>query len=1034
MASKENRFSKTEGGAMLTPNDSAQPSFDNQRIRAVNQQNFYPHSNMEEPNQEQAEPDSSENGENPERELIKKGAETALKSAGVPSGIAKGAVKKAEESGALDQVEGTIKKYKTAKTLKLILPAVGAIISSLMPIILIVIILIVVILNILGPIMALIDFLNNLFTAHLYPKYEDYLPNSCYLIASVDSDFAKNASTLVAEGKISDKGYYRTYYALDNDYIDGIIRNNIDNLATIKAAAISPLMERMQFPDGKFNDVNGFFENVSNNWFDVFVYAGLVKDDEANGKVTYFEVAGFDNESAIENDWFKYFVEPPDGSIDYYNNIFNGSRFNNWKDLIKFSENGSDTDIGRNDSIRISLNVAILINEEGYYFDKETYIEFLKYYVDQNIENEEREDFVNSDQEYIYKNFKTQIEELKENGSTDDEAKNTIINNIMSVFDYYHSLYVKEYSSSKIFEEYTFGGPYTNNIVYGDGIKQYLSNQNMSYCQTGMHDYWLFLDPEISAGSGDETTVVDELASIYGNNSCSILEEYNPLTHEYVVSQGAESNEIHSVSDGEVIYVNYDGVNLYDNYDYKTDKCLCNGVMCNNYDGSEIKIKFTYDDIEYIAIYSNLADIKVSVGDIVKKGDVIALEGDTGCTSSKKLTFKLISENGISYNPNELVQRCSTSDSTASVCDFKKIMVNLIGCNNEIRTLSFYDYVKEEVYRNFKLGINNKEFIKAGIVLTATKILHDNNYKIGMTEINIKSCGYSDITINEENSLILDEQIKETVGQVLMYSDKFANIKYSNTCNRTEKDVNANSIYNELCSNEALKLTNKTYEEILKIYYPNFYLVKNYCFDYARKINYYNLNNDKSYLDQNSYSQTKIEKINTNLKNKIEFVNYGTRAGVLEAARFLTLGLEYKIPYKNGGKYYNIGFNKNWYIDGLDSSGFVSWALLNGGAKITNDMTAKEIVSNNTVGSLKITADLYKYYDKIQVGDFAYNDSKIGIIIGKNDGILYVAEANSKDGLIVTEIKSYGESDSNYTHIYFADDYYDGVGKITNMW
>ena len=170
------------------------------------------------------------------------------------------------------------------------------------------------------------------------------------------------------------------------------------------------------------------------------------------------------------------------------------------------------------------------------------------------------------------------------------------------------------------------------------------------------------------------------------------------------------------------------------------------------------------------------------------------------------------------------------------------------------------------------------------------------------------------------------------------------------------------------------------------------------------------------------------------MKEKINSVKYGTRAGVVEAARFLALGLKYKIPYKNGGKYFELGLNPNWYDDGLDSSGFLSWALKNGGAKVNKIMTSKEIISNNVVGSLRITTDLYKYYDKIQVGDFAYNESKIGIIIGKNDGILYVAEANSDIGLIITKITSYGESDSKYMRIYFADDYYNGVGNVTSMW
>ena len=597
-------------------------------------------------------------------------------------------------------------------------------------------------------------------------------------------------------------------------------------------------------------------------------------------------------------------------------------------------------------------------------------------------------------------------------------------NNEFNFETYKKYLISSKYISTKYSNE--LGADNENSDLIDEIISGIESDYNKFY-----PEFERALRDSYNSGSGDELTVVDTLYSIYGNSKCAILEEYNPITHEYVVSRGTESNEIHSVSDGEVVYVNDKGINLYDHYDYKSDKCLCNGIVCDNYDGSEIKIKFTYDDIEYMAIYSNLSEIKVKEGDTVSKGDVIALEGNTGCTSIKKLTFKLISENGVSYNSNELLQRCSTSSLTASACNFQNININLDTCDNKNEYISFYDYVKKETYRNFKSGINNPELLKVGVILTTTKILRENNYKIGMTNFNIKSCNYNNINISESDSLILDKIINEMFGQVLIYNNSFANIKYSNTCTRTDKDVNANSVYNELCINEALKFKDKTYEEILKIYFPNYSLSKNYCFDYASKINNYSLNNNKPYL--NSFGN-KIEKLNTNLKSRIELAGYGTRAGVVEAARFLTLGLDNKIPYKNGGKFFELGLNEDWNSDGLDSSGFVSWALLNGGANINKTMTIKELINTNTTGNLKITADLYKYYDKIQVGDFAYRDSKIGIIIGKDNGILYVAESNLEEGLIVTQITSYGNSSSNYSHIYFTDDYYNSVGNISSMW
>lgn len=252
-------------------------------------------------------------------------------------------------------------------------------------------------------------------------------------------------------------------------------------------------------------------------------------------------------------------------------------------------------------------------------------------------------------------------------------------------------------------------------------------------------------------------------------------------------------------------------------------------------------------------------------------------------------------------------------------------------------------------------------------------------------------------------------------------------------CNRDDSTANSNSVYNILCVNKAIDLANrgKSYKEILSIYYPNYTLVDNYCLDYASSINKYSLNNNKAYFssldDKDKYDQELEEIVNN--------VGKGTRAASVEVARYLLLGFDQKIKYKNGGKYFNIGFNDNWAFDGFDSCGFISWVLLNGGANIDKSMSISELIkSNNISGNLKIDSSLYKYFDQIQVGDFVYKDGQMGIIIGKNDGKLYVASTDLSNGLIVSTITSYGESTANFTDIYFADNYYSGTGKITSMW
>ncbi len=985
MASKDNKFSQTGGGAMLTPNNEAQPSFDNRELHRQEMQRPTPTQDQEQ-NQEQGndseEPgnDGSDLDENKEekepleKKVAKEGAKKALEAAGVPPGAANDIVKKADENGTLDKIVSTVKRRK--------LSIIASIVSALTPIIFWFVCFVGSIMLVLAGVAIIADkfsfiislltfdtealgnYLNEIGTDVLSGKaiYQVYmtvaLPNYGYVDKQTEG-MSGDEETRTRNAEIEKVSQMIGAIMAPASYYDS-------NDSTTKKLTDIDLSDITKIPD----EINEFFSQgqpyrIVAEDACMLAYAGLV---DSTGK-SYFE---------------KY-------STDYAT-AWNEVKNNECKDT-----QGLSSKIGVDTIIRSIIS---------------------------GVGSKPIGEIVGDALKDIYGNIITG-EENKINKSLADNADDYSFN---------------EATYKKFMEEY-YGREFLDQVKDKpedpDPIPLDEFNEGVVSLQPGLQNSAqdkLIEHYENLSGSGSGETLIDVLSPVYGESKCAVLEEYNPLTHEYVVSKSIDNDEIHSVSDGEVVEVIYNGENIYSKYDSKSGKCLCDGVECENSNGSQIKIKFTYDEVEYMAIYSNLAEIRVDVGDQVKKGDVIATEGNSGCTNTKKLTFKIISENGISYNVNEFIQKCSSVTNTATLCNFQNIKVNLHDCNNElIKTVSFYDYIKEETYKNFKDGINNEEFLKAATLITVTKALSDNNYMIGTTEMDVKNCSYKEVNINQDEYEKLDKAVSSVMGQVITYANKFANVKYSNTCTRTEKDKNANAVYNELCVTEAIKL-DKTYKEILKIYYPNFNIKENYCNDYASKVNAYSIKNDKNYLISTSYSNEEIEKINKNLKNKIEDSKTGTRAATVEAARYLVLGLEYKIPYKNGGKYFEEGFNTNWYSEGLDSSGFVSWALKNGGANIEKGMTSNELISNNVVGNLKITAELYKYYDKIQVGDFAYNDSRIGIIIGKSDGILYVAEANSDMGLIVTKIASYGESDSKYTHIYFADDYYNGVGNITSMW
>ena len=236
---------------------------------------------------------------------------------------------------------------------------------------------------------------------------------------------------------------------------------------------------------------------------------------------------------------------------------------------------------------------------------------------------------------------------------------------------------------------------------------------------------------------------------------------------------------------------------------------------------------------------------------------------------------------------------------------------------------------------------------------------------------------------------------------------------------------------------------------------------------------------NKPYLTCNKYSSEDNILLDEILKDKIELVGYKTRAGVVEAARFLTLDFPYRINYfyENGrqttnnvdgeGRYYHKGLYlsapkyksitgtskgpKIWGCslysrpdhksspNGLDCSGFVSWALLNGGFDV-KDVGAgwSDNLDLTDYGDVKkIDSSLIKS-NKIKVGDLLHSTrlgGHIGIIVGLDNENYYVAQAIWYDevGLVVSKYKK-EKLYSEFPHVVLMDKYYKNDGNLTNMW
>ena len=248
------------------------------------------------------------------------------------------------------------------------------------------------------------------------------------------------------------------------------------------------------------------------------------------------------------------------------------------------------------------------------------------------------------------------------------------------------------------------------------------------------------------------------------------------------------------------------------------------------------------------------------------------------------------------------------------------------------------------------------------------------------------------------------------------------------------------------------------------------------------------LNDKKSFLTCHKYSEEEASVLDDILKTRIELKGEGTRAALIETIRFITLSFKEKVPYffENGrlvpygkmhyvdgeGRYYHKGLYLaeskkedivasfvgpaiwgcpltnfddlyGWtvgakYPNGLDCSGFVSWALYNSGIDV-GDIGAGITAGKEDISDLgemhKITYDFVNNKE-FKVGDIIGWDGHIALIAGLDDENIYIAESLSK-GVRIASF-SYKKRNSglysSYQYINNMDDVYKSDGIYTDMW
>ena len=248
------------------------------------------------------------------------------------------------------------------------------------------------------------------------------------------------------------------------------------------------------------------------------------------------------------------------------------------------------------------------------------------------------------------------------------------------------------------------------------------------------------------------------------------------------------------------------------------------------------------------------------------------------------------------------------------------------------------------------------------------------------------------------------------------------------------------------------------------------------------------LNTDKTTLPCNHYTEEESKLLDDILKTKVELKGERTRAALIEVIRFLTLSFEYKVPYffENGrlenygnilyvdgeGRYYKKGLylheNKKkdiissfvgpsiwgcpltnfddsygWgvgykYPNGLDCSGFVTWALYNSGLDIGDigSGVSYGVEDVSDIGEMHELTYEFANSGKYKVGDIIARDGHTALIAGIDDEYIYIAESLLKG--VTIEKFSYVDPNSRlyllYGFINTLDNVYESDGIYENMW
>ena len=400
--------------------------------------------------------------------------------------------------------------------------------------------------------------------------------------------------------------------------------------------------------------------------------------------------------------------------------------------------------------------------------------------------------------------------------------------------------------------------------------------------------------------------------------------------------------------------------------------------------------------------------------------------------------------------------------------------------NNNTQTL----IVKFKTNNNFpsKCKINNKKWVKSKNNKCLLEVSTGNNKIYIKNLFNISTLN-KNIVVNGVKSVKLDsEKYYLALGESLKLN---ATLEVVGEVNSKLKWISSNpnvvSVEDGIITGLEIGESQVTVTSDTNSFYTTNVIVTNLITPMI-------LDDKKTFLTCNVYTDEEGKILDDILKTRIDIKGEKSRAALIETIRFLTLSFKYKVPYffENGrlepygkmhyvdgeGRYYHKGLyltnsKKNdiiaslvgpatwgcpltnfddsygWvvggkYPNGLDCSGFVSWALYNSGIDV-KDIGAG--ITNN-VDDLSDLGEMHKLTFELinnkefKVGDIIGWDGHVALIAGVDDENIYIAESLLKGARLSTfNYKNpHGDLYKKYTYVNNMDNVYERDGIYNDMW